>query len=54
MSFDTPLAIARASAEPRIALESETSSMPLTVPTRPSSGESGTSTRSRSRFEAIA
>ena len=46
IACETPLAIARASAEPRSAIESNTSSMPLTVPIRPSSGESGTSTRS--------
>src|SRR5262245_24337533 len=44
IAWETPLAMARASAEPRSAIESKTSSMPLTVPTRPSSGESGTST----------
>src|SRR5262245_54360535 len=45
MACETPLAMVRASAEPLSAIESNTSSMPLTVPTRPSSGESGTSTR---------
>src|SRR5258705_10319956 len=54
IACDTPLAIARASAEPFSAIESNTSSMPLTVPTRPSSGDSGTSTRSKGRPAFIA
>jgi hypothetical protein len=40
----------RASADPRSAMESKTSSMPLTVPMRPSSGDRGTSTRRSRRF----
>ena len=39
IACETPLAIVRASAEPRSAIESKTSSMPLTVPIRPSSGD---------------
>src|SRR5262245_61938402 len=54
MASDTPLAIARASAEPRSAIESNTWSMPLTVPIRPSSGAIGTSVRSTSWFAFIA
>ena len=54
IASDTPLAIARASAEPRSAIESNTSSMPETVPIRPSSGESGTSTRSSGMLAVIA
>ena len=54
IASETPLAIARASAEPRSAIESNTSSMPLTVPIRPSSGAIGTSVRSTSRFALIA
>ena len=41
IAWETPLAIVRASAEPRRAIESKTSSMPLTVPIRPSRGASG-------------
>src|SRR5262245_32993130 len=44
MAADTPLAMLRASALPRRAIESNTSSMPDTVPMRPSSGAIGTST----------
>src|SRR5882672_10178306 len=44
IAADTPLAMLRASALPRSAIESNTSSMPLTVPIRPSSGAIGTST----------
>ncbi len=44
MAADTPLAMLRASALPRRAIESNTSSMPLTVPIRPSRGDIGTST----------
>src|SRR5262245_51064570 len=50
MACETPLAMVRASAEPRSAIESNTSSNPLTVPIRPSSGESGTSTRISGKF----
>src|SRR5262245_365522 len=53
IASDTPLAMARASAEPRNAIESNTWSMPLTVPIRPSSGARGTSVRSTSRFADI-
>src|SRR5688572_6979909 len=44
MAADTPLAMLRASALPRRAIESNTSSMPATVPMRPSNGAIGTST----------
>src|SRR5262245_19990185 len=44
MAADTPLAMLRASALPRSAIESNTSSMPETVPMRPSSGAIGTRT----------
>ncbi len=44
IAADTPLAILRASALPRSAIESNTSSMPATVPMRPSSGAIGTRT----------
>src|SRR5262245_34341187 len=54
IASDTPLAIARASAEPRSAIESNTPSIPLTVPIRPSNGAIGTSVRSTSRFAVIA
>ena len=50
IACDTPVAIVRASAEPRSAIESNTSSIPLTVPTSPSSGAIGTSVRITSRF----
>ena len=53
IASDTPFAMVRASAEPRAAIESNTSSMPITVPSRPSNGHSGTSTRSSCRFEDI-
>src|SRR5262245_45902934 len=43
----------RASADPRSAIESKTSSMPLTVPISPSSGDSGTRTRSRVRLDVM-
>src|SRR5690606_25438143 len=46
IASDTPLAMLRASALPRSAIESNTSSMPLTVPISPSSGDMGTSTSS--------
>ena len=44
MAADTPLAMLRASALPRSAIESNTVSMPVTVPISPSSGDIGTST----------
>ena len=44
MAAETPLAMLRASALPRSAIESNTWSMPQTVPMRPSSGAIGTST----------
>jgi hypothetical protein len=53
IACETPLAIERASADPRSAIESKTSSMPLTVPISPSSGESGTSTRSSGKFAVM-
>src|SRR6187401_967595 len=53
MACDTPLAIVRASADPRSAMESNTSSMPDTVPTSPSSGDRGTSTRISGKLDVI-
>jgi hypothetical protein len=53
IAWETPLAMARASAEPRNAIESKTSSMPPTVPTRPRSGDSGTSTRSSGKLDVM-
>src|SRR5688572_6338004 len=44
MAAETPLAMLRASALPRSAIESNTSSMPVTVPMRPSNGAIGTRT----------
>src|SRR5882757_9463333 len=53
IASETPLAIERASAEPRAAIASNTLSMPVTVPRSPSRGHSGTSTRSRGRLADI-
>ena len=44
IAADTPLAMLRASALPRRAIESNTVSMPVTVPISPRSGDIGTST----------
>ena len=46
MASETPLDMVRASAEPSAAIESNTASIPDTVPTRPSRGHSGTITLS--------
>ncbi len=45
IASETPFAIERASAEPRAAIESNTFSIPETVPSSPRSGAIGTSTR---------
>ncbi len=45
IASETPFAIERASAEPRAAIESNTFSIPDTVPTNPGGGAIGTSTR---------